>query len=238
MSISLSTLLLFLLISPGFLFRFYLNHRSIVKRVRIASDAAHSILLLIIYSMVAHVFGLALLWIFLKLVSISNQLYKIELFYTDSFRVLVNGVYYDLMFYVLNHPYLVVLYLIYSFFIAYFLVRLLLRASLSYSSFARLVYGPLHNLVMPSPDFLTVFVLTNINHNGKRLMYSGYAKEVGIKDGAKVDYLILDNASKFYLSLTSKEPRTTLDNARAIKGLLFVDCDKIENVHFQSWKFA
>ena len=238
MSLSLSTLLLFLLISPGFLFRFYLNHKSIVKRVRIASDAAHSVLLLIIYSMVVHVCGLTLIWVVLKLISNNNGLHKIELFYTDSFRVLVNGVYYDLVFYLLNHPYIAVLYLIYSFVIVIILVRLLLFASQLHSSFARLVYGPLHNLIMPSPDFLTVFVLTNIDHNGKRLMYSGYAKEVGIKDGAKVDYLILDNASKFYLSLTSKEPKTSLDNARAIKGLLFVDCDKIENVHFQSWKFA
>jgi hypothetical protein len=236
MTLSVSTLLLFILISPGFLFRFYLNHKSIVKRIRVASDALHSGVLLLIYALIIHTVSILSLWILYKIYRLFRVRPEILVEYKDDFIITIDGVVEDIYPFIFNHYFYSIIYLIYTVVVVYLVVFILVFLSKKLAPIARLLYGPLYELVMKGPDFLTAFILTNISHNGKLLMYSGYAKEVGIKDGAKIDYIVLDTPIKFYLSLAAKEPKTTLQNARQIDGLLFLDCEKIENVHFQGWE--
>jgi hypothetical protein len=236
MSFSVSTLLLFILISPGFLLRFYLNHRSLVRRVRIAPDALHAAVLLLLYALVIHIISIITAMAILGATKCIFGKPDLSFHYTGNFEVTINGKTENLYPYVVNHFGYLVLYVLYTLFIVYVVVCVLIWLSKRLAPFARLLYGPLYRLVLKNPDFVTAFILTSISHQGKQVMYSGFAKEVGIKDGSKIDYVVLDSPIKFYISLTGREPKTTLANARSMDGLLFLDCDKAENVHFQDWQ--
>ncbi|MCP5084369.1 MAG: hypothetical protein GY948_21990 [Alphaproteobacteria bacterium] len=89
---------------------------------------------------------------------------------------------------------------------------------------------------------ITCFVLTNIGHENRQIIYSGFPEEIGLKDGAKIDYLVLRAPEKFYLRKNRRRPQTSLAQARKIsqpyaRGFLFIAGSQIENVHFESWSF-
>lgn len=236
MSFSVSTLLLFILISPGFLLRFYLNHKSMVRRVRVAPDALHAAVLLLIYALVIHLISIVTATIILGAAKCIFGSPNISIHYTDDFQITINGKTETLYPFVVNNFGYALIYILFTVLIVYILVCILVWLSKRLAPFARLLYGPLYGLVLKNPDFVTAFILTSVSHEGKQIMYSGFVKEVGIKDGSKVDYVVLDAPTKFYLTMTGREPKTTLANARAMDGLLFLDCDKAENVHFQDWQ--
>jgi hypothetical protein len=236
MSLSVSTLLLFILLSPGFLFRFYLNHKSRVRRVRVAPDALHAGLLLVIYSLVIHIVAVAIIWLLYRLAILFLPMPRIEVRYqANDIHMLINGTGEPLYSYAANHLLQTLAYLIFTLFVVYVVVEILLRLAARFKPFARLLYGPLYEMLINNPDIVTAFVLTNISHEGRRIMYSGYPREIGIRDGTKIDYVVLEAPNKFYLSLQRGNPRTNLASARQMDGLLFLDCDKIDNVHFNTF---
>jgi len=242
MSLSISTLSLFVFLVPGLIFRYSLYHQSIVKRAVLASNAIYSSILLVMFSLGIHLSALMLIFVTIKTVCLFGWA-NINISATaDSNVLLTLG---ETSYKALEIPYLIYVAPIYfgaTVGLSYFIAQFISALARSYSFFSRLLYGPFGLLFTSSRiTVLTAFVLTNISYENRRVIYAGYAAEIGLKDGSKIDYMVLNFPHKFYLRLNQRLPTTSFEKSTPVSrdptvpGSLFISGDEIENVHIEEW---
>lgn len=137
--------------------------------------------------------------------------------------------------------------LVYGFFvcvIAYLLARTLRAFANRFESVGRLLYGSLASLISSlDVPLITCFALSKITYEDKQVLYAGVPVEIGLKEGSKIDYIVLEAPAKFYLRFEKKQPQSTFSNARELspgpnaRGFLYISGEDIENVHFEGWYF-
>lgn len=133
-------------------------------------------------------------------------------------------------------------YLIYSAAIGYASAKVFRVCADGHRAPRRMLYGSFSDHIDSSADnLLTAFVLTKVTHENKRLMYAGIPAEIGLGDGAKIAYIVLEDPAKFYLLLDDDQPRTTFHNLRPIGeqsiSSIFISAEDTENIHLESWSF-
>ena len=236
MSWSVSTLGVFVFLLPGLLLRFFVYHESLVKRAILSANPLHASLSVILFALAVHFVAALALLTGADLVCRAGA-------GCGALEVAVGGRLGDPGAFVLAHPGAVTGYLLLASVVAFALAKLFVWLA-GWSGFAaRILHGPLAALAQAGRiEMVTCFVLTTIGHENRQVIYSGFPEEIGLKDGAKIDYLVLRAPEKFYLRKNRGRPETSFLRARKIsrpyaRGFLFIAGGQIENVHFESWSF-
>lgn len=75
------------------------------------------------------------------------------------------------------------------------------------------VYGPYFDLVQPgSGAYVIADVMTKTSHEGRVLVYEGYLVELSLNGSRGINFVCLEGASRFYLTLGRDAARTTVRN--------------------------
>ena len=236
---SLATAMLFVFLVPGFLFKFFIYHKSLIKRPLLGENVLHSTLSILIHSSIVMLVTLLLLVLTLFLLpQMHGQLrqpgwgevdWTIPTLFESMHRrgPDFKGAVHLLGFFVVTCAVAIALGGATRFLAGRFA---LLRT---------LMFGPLASLYKTSSiNSPTADVLTKVGHEKNRIMYSGIVEEVGLNDGSSVEYIVLRNPSKYYLVMDAPSPVTTFQRAisvgrRSLRNLLLITSENIENIHFQ-----
>jgi hypothetical protein len=244
-SLSASTLALFILLIPGFVFRMFLYFRSTVNRAIFSDNAVYSSVAILLQAVAVHVVAVTAtgavaifydhFWGWVQPEVLHFKLFS----YLQTLEILDFGKITRPMFLC------IAVYFLFAVSLAYILAVLVQRVSHHSYFVRRLLYGPLADLMGPHQvSILTAFILTRVTHQHKRLVYAGLPKEIGLREGSKIDYIVLQQPQKFYLQLSGRVPVTSINHARPIgssgsrSNMLFIAGSEIENVNFESWAFA
>ena len=231
MALSVSTAGLFVFLLPGLFLRTFIYQDSLVKRAVFSANGLYAALSVIGLALCVHAAALGGLGLLTALTGSDGLFLDLG---QDTVS-LIEGA--------LARPWLPAGYLLYAMVVALGLAKCVALAARRGGFTARLLHGPLAALQgAGGPGMITCFVLTNIAHENRQIIYSGFPEEIGLKDGSKIDYLVLRAPEKFYLRKDRRWPDTTLKQARTIsrpygRGVLFIAGGQIENVHFESWSF-
>lgn len=244
MALSVSTLGLFIFLLPGLLFRYFIYHESLVKRAILSANTIYASLSIILFAVSVHFVAVVILALAGE-AACGAGLYcaDLALTYERAFVITVGQETFAPFGFMLAYPWALVIYLIYAVSVAFGLARLFTWLATRNGFAARVLHGPLATLTASgSIEMITCFVLTNIGHENRQIIYSGFPEEIGLKDGSKIDYLVLRAPEKFYLRKNRRWPDTSMSDAKKFskpyaRGFLFIDGTEIENVHFESWSF-
>ncbi len=244
MALSVSTLGLFVFLLPGLLFRYFIYHESLVKRAILSANTIFASLSIILFAVSVH-FGALLSLSLVADLACWSQLVCVDviLSYDDQITITSGQAVRTPVQFMMVYPTALVAYLAYAVAVGFCMARVFTWTATWNGFAARVLHGPLAALTQAGRlEMITCFVLTSIQHENRQLIYSGFPEEIGLKDGSKIDYLVLRAPEKFYLRKNRRWPQTSLAQARLIsqpyaRGFLFIDGAEIENVHFESWSF-
>lgn len=250
MSLSVSTLALFLFLVPGLIFRFSLYEGSPVRRPFLASGTLYSSIAVILYSTMIFTLTISILQINTYIANeIGNgirfgiaELNDIVYIFDDHLQ---ENRRFTIANFLINYPMRTVAMFSLVCLLAYVLARTVQRLSRQIGLIGRMMYGPIYPMLsQKGAPFLTCFVLTKVGHDKQRLMYCGYPEEICLREGNNIDHIILSDPEKFYMVFDDPVPTTTFGEARRVsrqeqsRGQMFVSGSEIENVHFESFYYA
>lgn len=253
MSLSASTLALFILLVPGLIFRFSVYEGSQVKRPFFAGGTIYSSIAVLLYSVLIFlifiavtrllIFGLNLVHSYeipLGIAEFNGQLYIF-----DHHQWLAPNRRYEIINFLVSWPKTSIICFLAICAIAYVTALGVQWLSRRFMPIGRMMYGPLAPLLSTTrTPVLTCFVLTKVSDTNRRLIYAGYPREISLKEGNNIDHIVLQNPEKFYLLLSRDNPRTSFLRSRPIssqgfsQSFMFVSGSEIENVHFEGFYFA
>lgn len=243
MSLSESTLLLFVFLLPGLVFPYFLYHRSIIKKELLSSNPILASLAVLLYACGIHLLSCSLIAATIKSLSFVGYSLDTFAYYGNEFYILeAGGAKYSIGQYAFEHPIIPVAYIGITLLVATWSAKLVRWLADWCPPIQVVLYGPMAPIArFKGAELISAFVLTNITKDALIVMYSGFPLEIGLKGGTKIDYIVLQSPEKFYLKLDSRAPKTTLDRARPISpdsnSALFIAGSQIENVHFEYWGF-
>jgi len=244
LSLSASTLLFFVLLIPGIVFRFFLYSETIVKRSLNSSNTLYVSVMVVLYALACQI-GTMLLYNLISRIVLRDSKFDISVKLVEvdgKVKFFANAETNGYFGFIDKHPFIVGCYSIGTLVFAICLAKLVLVIAQRWHPLGRVLYGPLAPLV--SGKYVELFVchvLTKIRKGDQLVMYSGFPIEVNLVDGSRIDHIIIKNPEKFYLCLGDEVPKTTRGNSRKMSGsdaLLYISGDEIENVHFATWLFA
>lgn len=242
MTLSASTIAVFILLMPGLVFRLAVYHRAIVQRPYWGTNAIAAAVLVLLFSVCIHVLAAAIAWLLDAMVQLWFSIKFLPSIFVGEGEIFFRWGYErpnTLLAFIVRAPWIVALYSLLTFALAWLLGYNLARKLLpSLESGRRILYGPLAELSRGS-DLLLMYahVLTKIQHKDVRVMYRGFVSELSLGEGNDIKHIILANAEKYNFILSANQSRTTSTLARPIsasaQSLLCVDGGEIENIHFE-----
>jgi hypothetical protein len=249
MSLSASTLALFVILVPGLVFRFSIYHQSLVRRTFVGGNAIYSTIEVILLSVIVHL-AFILLGSLLVLATFSifgraASLPQLSESQGDLIVTWGTSPSVSLTTFFLSNPMIALAYFVATMLIAYFLGQASRRVANWSKSLAKVLYGPIAPLASKDKTtIITCFVLTKIEDDHRRVMYQGLPREICLGEGNNIDHIVLMNPEKFYLKFDVDAPTTTRGKARPISsyaegnGFLYISGGEIENVHFEGFYFS
>jgi len=124
---------------------------------------------------------------------------------------------------------------------AFFTAAALVQSDSPQGRNRRLLYGWLADLVeqVSEPNrYITAFVLTDIEKDGRFLGYEGLVENMTMTNEKQVASILLSDANTFYVSLESEKiGRVDVPRASAIP-LLHIAADNIKNIAFQPFELV
>lgn len=246
MALSVYTLALFLFFVPGLIFRAALYHGTIVRRDFFSSNPALFFVSIIFYASFVALSAAFICWLTLAALRATDW-YHLHIYAfqaSSNLYIVFSGQTYYATTFIAEYAHVVIIYFLYVCIVAFIMSKSIRNISPYSNSIGRVIYGPLERFLNTKADvFLISFVLSKIEHNGKRIVYGGLPTEIGFKGGNDIEYVVLTHAVKFFLKLGGDNPATTfqqlrhLDNPKSLTaGILYISGDEIENVHFQGWE--
>ncbi len=247
MSLTASTVTLFLALIPGLLFRHSLYHGTLIKRPFYSSTTIYSSIAVLLYSLIVFILYIGLIKI---LIFIWNKIFPhydlktVLVEFNGTLYLFVGTRRYELINYIVNYPIISIILFICMCALAVVIAKTIQKIA-KYLKFAsRYLYGPLSTIMMrDNPSLITCFVLTKINHDRKRLMYAGFPEEISLREGNNIDHIVISNPEKFYIKLNDRQPITTINSSRSISSselstnIMYINGAEIENVHFEGFYF-
>lgn len=246
MSLSASTLALFLLLVPGLIFRYAVYQGSLVKRPFFASSTIYSSISVILYSSFIFILFFVICKSAAWLVSCFNG-YRIPLNvveFNSTLYIFHQSRRYEIVNFIVNFPYISIALFTGICLVAFGSAIGVQKMARRIRLIGRLMYGPLAPMISRKDTaLLTCFVLTKISHENRRLMYAGYPSEISLREGNNIDHIIIENPEKFYLKLNREYPASSFSKARRLsvhgfgESYIYVSGTEIENVHFEGFYF-
>lgn len=252
MSLSASTLALFILLVPGLIFRYCLYQGSLVKRPFFASSTIYSSIAVILYSTVVFIAFFLLVrtgaYLFNKYIHVYQIPVGIAEFNGNLYifnNRLYQGRRYEIINFLIAYPFVSIIFFIAICSLSWLLAVATRKLSLRFQVVGRMMYGPLAALLSrPKATILTCFVLSKVSDGNKRLVYAGFPSEISLREGNNIDHIILQNPEKFFMSLSPRDaPKTSFQRARPIstigysRNYMYISGSEIENVHFEGFYF-
>jgi len=236
MSLSAGTLLVFLLLIPGLIFRAALYQGATVVRPIFASGALHSTVAVLFYSssVYAVCYGLFAL--------ASRVMPGPQIAYSDVLGVVVRS---DgasdetIRLYLMRHPALGLAALVVVCLTAVGAAWSTQKLSFVNRPLARVMYGPLAYIFRKSDTIALCSILTTQGEGKAFLMYQGIPVEVSLNDKNGVNHVVLQAAYRMNMVIeedgcvarTDRRERVT----SAHRDLLLIDSEHIANVHFETF---
>lgn len=228
---------------PGLIFRTALYHLAQVRRPIFDGNTIYSTISILLYSVIVHIVFILFAWI---VEAASTRCFPITLPHLveiDKYLKVVwnNSPPDGIISFSLGNPLVVVIYFALLSVMAWVLARVLRLVLERMPKAGRLLYGPLGHLLSGTQvPLITSFVLTKIQHENRRVMYQGIVREISLGDGNNISHIVLEYPEKYYFEMEERIPSTTKIEAKEISstlGLLFIDGEEVENIHFQSFNF-
>lgn len=99
------------------------------------------------------------------------------------------------------------------------------------------IYGSHYETFKGRQAYVIANVMTNVTHDGKVLMYEGQLVELSVSSAKMINYVCIEGASRFYMSVKSSASSTTprhqfqsIDKNSGRKSRLIIQGDKIVNL--------
>lgn len=247
MSLSASTISLFVLLIPGLIFRFAVFLGSPIKRPVSSGNSLFYSITIVFFSVTIHIISYVIfIAIILPLINLyPNNDFNLSITqFGGVLYIFENNKKFTILKFLIDHNVYSISYFLYTIQISGLLAYLSKELSFRSNSFGRLLYGPLAPLINTNFDILTCFVLTKINHEERHVAYAGFAIEISLKDGSNIDHVVLQDPEKFFIKMIGNWPKTTFNHSRMIAseysstGLMYISGEDIQNVHFESWPFS
>ena len=244
MNLSVTTIALFLFLIPGYFCKFTIYQRSIIKRPIIDANVFYSTISILIYSSI--VLTPAMILMVFALYYGPNLHHLITYPHSQPSAISASKLLFDQYQGGMNLAadiHLAGLWGLSCWFA--YLIGSIARAAASRGYYFRsMLYGPLANLYKSnSINVPAAFIVTKIEFKERRVMYAGFAEEIGLGNGATIEYIVLKAPQKFYMKLDGNNPSTTFRSATAVgspttTNLMFISKEDIENIHFQDYTFG
>lgn len=237
MLLSTTTLILFISLVPGFVLRQSIFFVSPIKKPLGELGPLQAAISILVYSTLS-VLSLLILAVILEQsinglressipIGISSQSSALNIHYYKETHTILS--------FLIAHPFVSAAVYVGSLLIVGLIGALGSWIVLRSRSLSKFFYGPFADIVHPSSVTLCS-VLTKIGNESRRLVYSGFVIEIGIGSGNSIEHIILDEPSKFFLTMEGDEPSSTIEHARSLSlvdtNRLFISNASIENVHF------
>jgi hypothetical protein len=221
MSLSASTLVLFVLLVPGFVFRFCLFHGSIVKRPFYTSGSIYASITMVMFAIFIHVSVFVTLRLALFIAenwfSYSLDFGIVE--FNGSIYLFYKKARYEVISFISRFPVVSSIYffvIIISGYIAASIIRYIANKTGLFSS---ILYGPLAPILASKKEVaLICFVLSRVSHENRQVIYMGVPSEISFKDGSNVDHIVIEDPAKFYLRKNRQNLSTSFDDIEPLSG--------------------
>lgn len=246
MSLSASTLALFLILVPGLIFRYSLYHGTRIKRPFLGSSTIYSSIAVLLYSaFVFIIFTLivrVLIWIYNFFSTYDLKVVPVE--FNGHMYIFYGAKRFEIINFIVEYQTINIVLFVIICTLAFVIAKVVQYLGTFFPVISRFLYGPLSDMLLTrDTPLITCFVLTKIIHEKKRMMYAGFPEEISLREGNNIDHIIIRNPEKFYLRLNERWPSSTFTNSRPIstqtysKNLLYISGAEIENVHFEGFYF-
>lgn len=242
MGLSSSTLVIFIALIPGLVFRYAVYANTLVKRPIAAGNIIHAVASILLISIILQISSILIFWLVLHW---SSEIFKYNSSisfseFNEVFYIFLNNQRYTPVNFLVNHYWISLSYLSFSFFITILFSYFFQLMARKTKYFGHILFGPLREIFQDTTEpIVACFIVTKICYNSKRLVYFGAISEISLRDGNHIDHLVLNESSKFYLKLNESTPKTTFYNSSTFGsssgGLLYVSGSEIENVFFDPY---
>jgi len=243
-SLSSSTIFLFAFLIPGILFRYTVYIDSIVKRPWGTGNALYITVNVLTVSLFLQIVAFFIFWFFSWLFSnIFSYSYDLGLVvFADKTYIFYNHHRFSITSFLINHFGISLAYFFILTIVTIVMAKALFYFARRYEYAGRFIFGQLASILKDTTSpIVPCFVLTKMCNGKDRLVYMGFIAEVALKDGSKIDHIVLSAPEKFYFRMNQRMPVTTYKNARSVSSfpyspsLMYISGEEIENVHFDQY---
>lgn len=245
MSLSASTLALFVFLVPGLIFRSALYWMASVRRAFFGISTIYSSIAVIFFALTIHVVMLLGSALFVMVAQSNGWPARLPLAFERDGELLVawpNQDAQNLTSFVLSEPLMFCAYLALAIAVALILAWLVRAAADRWAAIGRALYGPIAQMIAArKTSVITCFVVTKIQYQSKNLAYAGWPQEISLREGNNIDHVVLRNPEKFFVKLNEAVPITSYNKARPLSSMstgdtyLYLDKTDFHNVHFEAY---